>query len=227
MDLFNGDFRRISSRVIQNILDLSVEYIPERNVFKQGLRDLQQKYPVLVSGSVDIAVLKSLGAHLWRDRLLEALRDSEDPELETDTEEDEKIDPGIWTRERVFRVLTGLIRRSTHRMRRAGWLMRLSESRLMWSSCCDAEQKHAAVVHQTRVTFQDLSERDFDSPRHPGAESGLEARHAFFNIAAYDRMRVLTTEIRRLVQEGRDVELYLAPHTRLSTARLRRLLPWV
>lgn len=90
MDLFNGDFRRISSRVIQNILDLSLEYIPERNVFKQGLRDLQQKYPVLVSGSVDIAVLKSLGAQLWRDRLLESLRDSEDPELETDTEEDKK-----------------------------------------------------------------------------------------------------------------------------------------
>ena len=84
-----------------------------------------------------------------------------------------------------------------------------------------------AEVHEARVTFPELSEGGLDNPFYPGSGSDLESRHALFDIAAYDRMRVLTTEIRRLVQEGRDVELHLTSHTRLSTARLRRLLPWV
>ncbi len=230
MDLLNGDLRRVSGRVMQNILDLPREYLPDRPVFKQGLRDLRLEYPILASESVDIAALKSLGARLWRNKLMEALRRSAEPEPEnpeTDTSEEVKSEPGIWTRERAARAIKSIIRSSTHQIRRAGWLLRLSESRLMWSTRCDAELKHTAVVHETRVTFLDPSERGLDSFSHPGAESDLEARRVFFNIAAYDRMRVLTTEIRRLVQENRDVELYLVPNTRLSTAQLARLLPWV
>ncbi len=227
MDLLNNDLRRVSSRCIQNILDLPLEYLPERDVFKQGLRDLQQEYPLFASGSVDIGALKHIGARLWRDRLREAQRECKEPEQDIDIEEEERNEPGIWTRERVARALKGLIRNSTHQMRRARWLLRLSEARLIWTASRDAHEKHGAEMHKARVTFPDPFESGFESFGHADGEPDLEARHAYFNLAAYDRMRILTTEIRRLVQEGREVELHLVPFTRLSTSRLRRLLPWV
>jgi hypothetical protein len=42
--------------------------------------------------------------------------------------------------------------------------------------------------------------------------------------AAYDRLRVLTTEIRRLVAQERDVEVVLSSGRTLGPDRLRRLM---
>ena len=52
-------------------------------------------------------------------------------------------------------------------------------------------------------------------------------RLACFDPATYDRLRVLTTELKRLVAEERDVALRLGPGLVLDRARLARRLAWV
>ena len=49
----------------------------------------------------------------------------------------------------------------------------------------------------------------------------------YFSAQAYDRLRVFTTELRRLVYEGRDLELVLAAGTVLTRRRLQRILAMI
>ncbi len=52
-------------------------------------------------------------------------------------------------------------------------------------------------------------------------------RHAGFTIARFDRLRVLTTELRRLAAKGNPVCVRLAPRATLSGERLARILGWL
>ena len=48
-----------------------------------------------------------------------------------------------------------------------------------------------------------------------------------FDIATYDRLRVLTTELRRVAGKGRAVTMRLASGVELTADALARILPWV
>jgi hypothetical protein len=60
-----------------------------------------------------------------------------------------------------------------------------------------------------------------------GHQRSLIERQKNFNIYVFDRMRVATTEIRRLIQEGRSVELCLHPDVCLRNEQLKKMLRWV
>jgi hypothetical protein len=55
----------------------------------------------------------------------------------------------------------------------------------------------------------------------------MAERRADFDIAALDRLRVLGTELRRLLGEAAAVELRLGPGSSLDRSRLARVLAWV
>ena len=52
-------------------------------------------------------------------------------------------------------------------------------------------------------------------------------RQKIFDLTTYERLRVVTTELRRLVSEGRKVEIRLSPNAILSNRQLAKMLPWV
>ena len=52
-------------------------------------------------------------------------------------------------------------------------------------------------------------------------------RQKNLDLAAFDRMRILTTEIKRLLGEERSVEVCLGPDTILKEEQLQRILQWV
>jgi len=64
-------------------------------------------------------------------------------------------------------------------------------------------------------------------PVPPGHGRPFSERQRCFDLPTYDRMRVLTTEIRRLIAGERSVELRLGPGSTLGYEKLVRLLRWV
>jgi hypothetical protein len=64
-------------------------------------------------------------------------------------------------------------------------------------------------------------------PVPPGHARPPEERRAAFDLAAFDRLRVLTTELRGLAAGTGSVELRLGPHARLTRRRLQAVLRWV
>jgi hypothetical protein len=64
-------------------------------------------------------------------------------------------------------------------------------------------------------------------PRPPGVAIAWRDRQRHLDLAAYDRLRVLTTEMRRILAEERTLRLRLGRNVVLEQGRLRRLLKWV
>jgi hypothetical protein len=60
-----------------------------------------------------------------------------------------------------------------------------------------------------------------------GLQPSSLARRAAFTLASYDRLRVLTTELKRLIAAGAPVALRLGVGPALDESRLASALWWV
>ena len=117
--------------------------------------------------------------------------------LEEVEDDDEEERSHTWDPEMVASFIEGTLRHAAHMLRRSRWLVQLSDSTLTWQTR-DASER--TITHNSRI--QD------------------------FNASIYDRLRVFTTELKRLVSENRPLKLHLSNKT-LDTPHLARLLRWL
>jgi DNA polymerase-3 subunit epsilon len=131
-----------------------------------------------------------------------------------------------WDAERVREALEETVVRAAHSMRRARWLLRLSECSLAWTEPRTSKRRLLVVRHGVVAARADLPP-DAPLPLPPGHARTSAERRAAFDVAMFDRLRVLTTELRGLAAEAASIELRLGPHARLSRRRLKAVLRWV
>ena len=139
----------------------------------------------------------------------------------------EQIEEG-WTPERVFKALKRVIRMDSFQIRRARWFCRLSESTLSWSNAENRRKgKNILLIRSGTPSFQGHKFGPAYSDIPERHQKSAIQRQACFDIATYDRMRIITTEIRRIIHEGRDVTLCLHPNRYLNKKQLEKILNWV
>jgi hypothetical protein len=131
-----------------------------------------------------------------------------------------------WDSERVTRGLEETVVRAAHAVRRGRWLVRLSESSLAWAEP-GRERRRLIVIRGGAVAARAYLEPGAPVPVPPGHARPLGERRAAFDLATFDRLRVLTTEVRTLVAEAGRVALRLGPRARLSRRRLQVVLRWI
>ncbi|MHC4972258.1 MAG: GIY-YIG nuclease family protein [Planctomycetota bacterium] len=156
---------------------------------------------------------RGVGARLWRQW--------KEREPESDADDSEERDEQPARPADVAAALESAARHGAHLVRRARWLRRLCEASLVWRPP-GSKRRRLLVLERGRVA---RVEDDADAP--PDAGRGTLERLRCFDAATYDRLRVLTTELRRVVAEKRIVELRLAPRQRLDGDALARRLYWV
>ncbi len=162
------------------------------------------------------------GMMLWRrHRKLEAaLAESGDAPLSA------VADEGEWTPAAVTELLDGIVRHGSHLVRRGRWLIILANAVLSWDAVRPAPPRPRTLrIRQGRISPIPgrMAMVDATAANSP-APSRQACRSIFSSAATYDRLRVLTTEIRRLVNEERRVRLFLADGAPLGRGRLARLL---
>jgi len=176
-----------------------------------------------------LRVLTALGAELWRKRLqADALA-----EIVTETENDDKKQKEsgrehVWTPEAVSHAIENMILQSAHLIRRVRWFCLLSESSLAWTSADHRDNFKILVVFENgSVLDRNIVKTAEEIPIPPGRAKSFRSRQKNINLITYDRLRVLTTELRRLVSEGRDIELRLGPGVTLNRREIIKVLRWV
>ena len=162
-----------------------------------------------------------LGAWLWARRLETAGSSRGEDEVSL-----EAVRRPSWDPERVKEALEETAVRAAHAVRRARWLVRLSESTLAWTEP-GASRRRLIVIRGGDVTSRAHLEPGAPGPVPPGHARTPAARRAAFDLATFDRLRVLTTELRLLAAEAESVDLRLGAHARLSRRRLQAVLRWV
>ncbi len=119
----------------------------------------------------------------------------------------------VWDAARVLRNLEDTLVFFALELRRGAWLRRLSNAAI----CYDDGALRTLVLRAGRVRSRRDGQR-------------LEAvtrAEPVFDIATYDRLRVVTTELRRVVQSGGAVKIRFAGRPSLSADAVARMLPWV
>ncbi|MGB5747277.1 MAG: GIY-YIG nuclease family protein [Desulfobacterales bacterium] len=215
------------------LLGLPPEPVPDPACLKEGLAIFRDDHRNLQSNQSPLRLLTALGAMFWRLRLeaaeaadmnAEISSDNNDEEMPSDDSSKERV----WTPEAVARSLGYMILHSAHLIRRARWFCLLSESSLAWEASGRPDAfKNLIILEGGSVINQGAIEIAEDIPVPPGFDRTFPRRQKNLSLITYDRLRVLTTELRRLISENRHIELCLGPTVILVNDQLKKALRWV
>jgi DNA polymerase-3 subunit epsilon len=216
-----------------NLLGLAPEYAPDIACLKEGLEIFREDHRDLFTNQSPLRLMTGLGARLWRLRMeaAEAAESAGDDPNDNDDDEVQTDDTGddhVWTPEAVARYLDHMVMHSAHLIRRARWFCLLSESSLAWDSVNPSKNLKSLVVFKNGSVFKrdDLKTAE-RLPVPPGYDKSFARRQEQVSLMTYDRLRILTTELRRLVSEKRNIELRLGPTATLGSDELKKALRWV
>jgi DNA polymerase-3 subunit epsilon len=195
---------------------------PDDRTFTAGYDRLCATHPELSRVDLsDDAKLLRLGTRLWR----EGRRDRDIEEDEDDANYTRR-GVTVWTPEFVQVSLEWLALRAALARRRAIWLTRLFDSSVVWREPVDSCAR-LIVIENGEVTSSATVDASAPPPMPPGCRRPAAARRETFTLASFDRLRVLTTELKRLVAAGAPVALRLGPGPALDASRLASALWWV
>jgi DNA polymerase-3 subunit epsilon len=215
------------------ILGVSQAYAPEPDCLEEGLALFRRNHSRRLKNPSAMRILVGLGRELWHERL-KALQKAksevvEEPDEETPDDQGQEIEERpTWTPETVARGIEHSIMHGALLVRRARWLCLLSESSLAWETRnAQHHRKTVLLFENGAVGLREELPAEKESPLSAGYTKRIPERQKIFDVTSYERLRVVTTELRRLVGEGRKIELRLNPTAILSGRQLAKLLPWV
>ena len=212
------------------LLAIPKQTIPDSDLLEKGVDLLVERHlKTLKKGKNGAAlkVLMRLGYRFWQEAFEES---PEDTALDKDNPDSPSRPerPFEWTPDRVAKGIEHVIKRSAHMIRRARWFCMLSESTFSWTSPRIApSSKFLLMLEKGRVVKNKIVPLTTPSPEPAGAKNAWLLRKQAFDLMTYDRLRILTTELRRLVADNREIELRVGPRVVLNRNRLARLLFWV
>jgi DNA polymerase-3 subunit epsilon len=216
------------------ILRMSPAYAPQTDCLSEGLALFRRNHRKRLKNPSAMRILVGLGRELWHARL-KALENARSEVVRQKAEETpadrggEEIEQRpTWTPEAVARGIEHSIMHAALLIRRARWLCLLSESSLSWQTRNAADDRKTVLLFENgALSLRDDLPAEKETPVSAGYAKRIPERQKIFDVTRYERLRVVTTELRRLVGEGRKIELRLNPTSILRARQLARLLPWV
>ena len=192
----------------------------------------QAKYGSRLGQQPALRLLTSLGAKLWRDQLqsaaiAEMVAETDNDDNNVDRKSVESDREHVWTPESVVHAIEKMVLHSAHLIRRARWFCLLSESSLTWSPADHRDNVRTLVFENGSVLKRKNLWTGGEVPMPPGCTKSFRERQKNIDLTTYDRLRVVTTELRRLVSEGRNIELRLNPKFKLNRRDVISALRWV
>ena len=160
--------------------------------------------------------LLHVGTRLWR----EGRRDRESA-----ADEEFRLGDDVMPEE-IQSDLERVALRAALARRRAKWVTRLVDAAIVWQEP-GADRARLIVIQHGEIITREWVDPDTAPPVPPGHARRRDARHEGFTVARFDRLRVLMTELKRLLAEGAPVALRLGERPALTGARLAAALAWV
>jgi DNA polymerase-3 subunit epsilon len=201
-----------SAPVAQWLVDEAPEYLA-------GAADFLEAGAEIFFARHGLGELDVIALELWKAHQAET-------GLEEDSEADEEPQEFIWTPDTVADTLEAALRRAHRACRRARLLCMLTDATIAFRPKVEGCDGRMLVVEAGEVVeARDWADEALDVP--PGHARLMEERKALFDLATWDRLRVLSTELRRLVSEGCELRVRLGPHATLERDDLATLFEWL
>jgi hypothetical protein len=128
--------------------------------------------------------------------------------------------PKLWDAARVCRHLERAAAQAYRALRRGSWLCLLANSNIEYREPSARVAEHLALRAAELVD----SAPPLTPPRADPATRERQATQLAFDAAHYDSLRILTTELKRILRDGGEVEVRLSRSRVLRGAQLARVL---
>jgi DNA polymerase-3 subunit epsilon len=209
-----GARERATCALRARALGVEPRWAPDPECFDPGLDRFVREHGLLLQAR-DV---ERLGRALWTTLRHDRAEEDAPPARERGAR--------AWDPDRVVQALESTVARATHAARRARWLLRFVECSLRWSEP-GASASRLLELERGQVVERAWVAIDAPLPGPRGHGPGRLERQRGFDLATYDRLRVLVTELRALAPRVPHLELRLGPHVRLSRPRLLEVLRWI
>jgi hypothetical protein len=182
-------------------LAVPLAFLPEPALFAEGWQGFSADYLAAGEGTAARRVDCAARA-LWLSR----------GRVELDVSAEDRA-PDVWDLARVRRRLernlvgTGLL------VRRSRWLCVLADATIAFHEHGAAEARLLVLSLGEVIERRALERVGAVSELPARRPRGLAERRASFSVGAYDRLRILSTELRRIQDEGGDVAVRIGTHT--------------
>lgn len=214
----------LDAAAIPHILAMPQHYCPDPERLLDGLALFKAKHHGLLYRTNALSGLMRIGRWSWIEKMSQ--KHAQQP-AETDDQEGAD-EPFVWTPDAVVKTLEAIVRQCGFLLRRARWLAMLSEATLAWRERSQvSDQTHVIIINGGSVAVRYKTKSDQLPPEPTGASLAFRDRQANLNLRTYDRLRVLTTEIRRLITEQRPLCIRIRKTVCLHESQLEALLKWV
>lgn len=201
------------ARLRAGAVGVSDLWLPDEAVFRAGWLELVQRHPELTSSSASprqrvLALAKRL--------LLE--RTTRGAEEESADAKDERQKSAAWDPERVARHLERAAAQAYQVYRRARWLRLLQNSDIVYREPTSTRVRLLRVRNGRLSEALDAPDTSASSPHVERARRHDVAPSRAFDRETYDRLRILSTELKRIQRDGGMVAVYLGPARPLRAA---------
>lgn len=125
-------------------------------------------------------------------------------------------------------ALETLVRRAAWELRKVRWYALLSESVVAWTEVTGRKYKRVvAVIEKGQLAkCADLVGGE-NLPVPPGYRKRFSERQRQLDLAALDRMKVVTSEIKRIMRNDRWIVIRASPMITMDQARITKMLKWL
>jgi DNA polymerase III epsilon subunit-like protein len=204
-------------------------WIPDAEVFAAGMAELVARYPEALTPSAEPARRRVLG---WARELLFAGVLGKSGEAEPEEK------PEGWDPARVARHVERAVARAYQAYRRARWLELVFESDIVYR---EPAAERARVLRVRGGALVEATDACAGGAAPPGVTNGADTapsasvtlphapslcHHPPFDRRTYDRLRILTTELKRIARDGGSVSVHfgrrrtLPPHRSAGVLKL-------
>ena len=205
------------------LLDLPERFCPEQVCLLDGIELFKTRHELAIDQKLLWRSLLSIGDS--QKRLASIDSQSESPQENGDSHSENissKAGDFEWTADDVVKRLENLLGHCAWMLRRARWLIMLTESTLVWSS------RQNSIMGLSISGGQIVDQYELDAfeapPVPPSYKRDVSVRKECIDLWTYDRLRVLMTELRRLTTTGRTVCLRLGKRGLLREKCLAKAL---
>lgn len=201
--------------------DMAEEYAPGVESVKQGCEMFIERNAEILSQLPVRHAISKLGKILWSVQRTDLERD----DFEGDDGESKEHK---WSPSSVVRLIERSLFKGTHALRMSRWLVWLSESSVAWHEKGIPQGKRILLVFEEGNIVQRsfLSKRDI-IPVPPGHRKSFNERQDSFNLMTIDRLRITTTEMRKLISAGHPITVRFSKNIVLENDILKQILAWV
>ncbi len=218
-----GNVSKAAPELLISGIGFSGEYTPEYKCVKDGYKIFLKRHAGVLRRRSAAKSLNAIARQLWIERQKRKTCDNNEMEelfLKS-------VTMPAWTADSVCRLIESNVIRAGHAMRRARWFVMLTESALGWTESSVSDGSYFLIVFEKGQILYRRVQTKGELPIPPGHHRHFIEKQRSFDTMTYDRMRVVTTELRKVISAGRWVKIRFTRVNTLGCDSLIDLLSWI